>query len=174
MEVVVLSSPSEEDWKRCLYLGRVTQGHEWPENPPSSEWRKKIILSEHSPIRTLRWCIELRDIPYCNSVHFVRHKFGVEHYVRSQRSNEDRGAERQDAPVTHVMDINAAELIAMSRKRLCNKADPTTRMIMEMIRSAVVCSDPEMKYVLVPECVYRGNRCPELKGCGRFPEINKE
>lgn len=171
--VKVLSAPTEEDWRWCLYEARATQGTKMPEKPPSSEWRKKILIAEHSPIRTLNWRIFM-SIPYCNSVHLVRHKFGVEHFVKSQRSNPDRNAERQDAPVDHIMCVNAAELIAMARKRLCNKADLVTRQIMRAVCDAVIETTPEMKFVLMPECEYRGNRCPELKSCGRFPEINKE
>ncbi len=173
-KVEIITAPTEDDWRACLLLARATQGTKMPEKPPSSEWRKKILIAEHSPIRTLRWRILMTDIPYCNSVHFARHKMGVEHYVRSQRFNPNRGAGRQDAPVDHLMDINAAELIAMARKRLCCKADPVTRQIMRMICAAVIETAPEMKFVLMPECEYRGGRCPELKSCGKFSTIAEE
>ena len=52
MEIEILRLPTEEDWTRCLFLARVTQGKENMISP-SAEWRKKILNAEHSPIRTL-------------------------------------------------------------------------------------------------------------------------
>lgn len=115
-----------------------------------------MLYAEHSPIRTLMWTIEIRDIPYWVSVHLVRHKVGVEHYVRSQRNDRqseyDRNAARQDAPVTHVMDINAPALIQMARMRLCGKAALETREVMRDICRAVVHANPEMREFLRPKC----------------------
>ena len=49
----------------------------------------KMYKSEHSPIRTQMFWIEMEDIPTFVSVHLVRHKIGVEHFVKSNRL--DRG-----------------------------------------------------------------------------------
>ena len=167
MKIEILRYPTEADWERCLYLARVTQGKE-DAKVPSESWKKKILAAEHSPVRTLMYTIVLHDIPYYTSVHLVRHKFGVEHYVRSQRVNPDRGGERQDALVTHVMDMNFQALVAMSRKRLCYKADATTRGIMEEIVSELRKVDPISASFCVPECIYRGNVCHEMRPCGVY------
>lgn len=167
MEVKLIRYPKEEDWKRALLLARETQGKEG-DLTPSFEWKKKLINSEHSPLRTIMFTVEMQNIPYCNSVHFVRHKFGVEHYVKSQRSNKNRGEEPQNAPVNHIMDINAQALIFMARKRLCFKADETTREIMKEIVNKIIDVCPEFKGFLVPECIYRGNICHEFKSCGKM------
>ena len=167
MEVKLIRYPKEEDWKRALLLARETQGKEG-DLTPSFEWKKKLINSEHSPLRTIMFTIEMQNIPYCNSVHFVRHKFGVEHYVKSQRSNKNRGEEPQNAPVNHIMDINAQALIFMARKRLCFKADETTREIMKEIVNKIIDVCPEFKGFLVPECIYRGNICHEFKSCEKM------
>ena len=167
MEIKLIRYPKEEDWKRALLLARETQGKEG-DLTPSFEWKIKLINSEHSPLRTIMFTIEMKDIPYCNSVHFVRHKFGVEHYVKSQRSNENRGTEPQNAPVNHIMDINAQALIFMARKRLCFKADEKTREVMKEIVNKVIEVCPEFKGFLVPECIYRGGNCHEFKSCGKM------
>ena len=109
------------------------------------------------------------EIPYWVSVHYVRHKYGVEHFVRSQRTDrtgEDRSSKRQDETVTHIMDVNAQELIFMARRRLCGMASPETRQVMEEITRQVVDVCPEFKDVLVRNCKYLG-RCPEMnnEGC---------
>ena len=175
----ILRYPTEEDWKRCLMLARATQGKFDAPKEPSLEWKRKILRSEHSPIRTLMFTIRMNNIPYCNSVHFVRHKYGVEHYVQSQRVNEERGAERQDAPVTHIMDINAQELIFMAHKRLCHKADNVTREIMIAIRKAILETDLDVDEgeasvwygVLVPACKYNLDNCQEFKPCGVYEVV---
>jgi len=167
-KIEILRMPNEDDWKRCLLLARCTQGKFDAPNEPSTEWKRKILRSEHSPIRTLMFTIKMDGIPYCNSVHFVRHKYGVEHYVQSQRKNPDRGAERQDAPVTHIMDINAQELIFMARKRLCFKADADTRNIMKAICTEIWEREPYWQDVLLPACGCDESRCREFKPCGVY------
>jgi len=170
--IEILRYPTEEDWKRCLMLARATQGKFDAPKEPSADWKRKILRAEHSPIRTLMFTIKMDGIPYCNSVHFVRHKYGVEHYVQSQRKNPERGAERQDAPVTHIMDINAQALIAMARKRLCCKADSETRAIMTAICGAIDDLDEESHdvwgNVLLPACECIEKNCREFKPCGVF------
>ena len=172
-KIEILRYPTEEDWKRCLLLARTTQGKFDAPNEPSIEWKRKILKSEHSPIRTLMFTILMKDIPYCNSVHFVRHKYGVEHYVQSQRKNPERGSERQDAPVTHIMDINAQELIFMARKRLCFKADEVTRKIMAKIVHEIYKKDYIYRGVFMPACCYKESNCCEFKPCGRFLGFEK-
>lgn len=166
MNVEIIRFPSEEDWQRCLFLARVTQGTE-RFSTPSESWRRKLINSEHSPMRTLPFTIALWEIPYFVSVHLVRHKYGVEHYVKSQRSNPDRASVRQDAPVNHLLDMNLQALVNMSRKRLCTKADAVTRAVMTQIRDAVVAADPIYADFLVPDCIYRGG-CHEFESCGFY------
>ena len=152
---------------RAKRLAFVTVGKE-AVKPPTEEWKKKILIAEHSPIRTLMFTIAM-EIPYWVSVHYVRHKYGVEHFVRSQRTDrtgEDRSSKRQDETVTHIMDVNAQELIFMARRRLCGMASPETRQVMEEITRQVVDVCPEFKDVLVRNCKYLG-RCPEMnnEGC---------
>lgn len=173
--IEILRYPQEEDWKRCLLLAKATQGKFDAPKEPSVEWKKKILRSEHSPIRTLMFTIKMENIPYCNSVHFVRHKYGVEHYVQSQRKNQERGAERQDAPVTHIMDIDAQELIFMARKRLCFKADIVTHQIMAEIVEAIIKKDEIYRGVFSPACGGFEVNCREFVPCGMFhyPEARK-
>ena len=166
VEVEVIRYPNEDDWSRCLFLARITQGSE-KFAVPSESWRRKLIASEHSPARTLMFTIALWNVPYFVSVHLVRHKFGVEHYVKSQRSNPDRASVRQDAPVNHVMDLNLQALMNMARKRLCFHADPVTRRTMEAVKAAVCACDPIYRDFLNPDCVYRGG-CYEFTSCGYY------
>lgn len=159
-------------WSLALELARTTAWKAGHAGEPDSGWKRRLLAAEHSPIRAVLYHVVLTGIPYWVSVHLVRHKVGVEHFVSSQRPDRSpSGIERhdlpQDAPVTHAMLVNAAALIAMSRKRLCSKAAPETREAWEQVRRAMMDVDPEMAEAMVPDCVYRGNRCPELQPCGR-------
>jgi hypothetical protein len=129
----------------------------------------KMYRCEHSPIRTQLFWVEMEGIPTFVSVHFVRHKIGTEHFVRSNR--EDRGGDKEAtrlSPVKHSMLINAQSLITMARKRLCYQAHKETREIMKAIRCVIGGLDPDLERYMVPECVYRGARCPELRPCGKY------
>lgn len=127
---------------------------------------EKIYRCEHSPMRTQIFWVEMCDIPTFVSVHLIRHKIGVEHFVKSNR--DDRGGngdEDRNTPVNHAMLINAEALITMARKRLCRKAHPKTVEVMEAIRQAVRDEDLELYKRMVKNCVYRGG-CYEPVSCG--------
>ena len=168
MKIEILRSPTKEDWERCKMLALNTVGKKFT-GEVTDNWKCKMLKAEHSPIRTLMFTIKM-TIPYYVSVHFVRHKYGVEHYVTSQRNDRqnlyDRTEARQDAEVVHIMDINAQALINMSRVRLCNQADHTTQSVMKQIKKMIIDICPEFEDVLVPNCKYR-NICPEFSPCGR-------
>ncbi len=126
---------------------------------------------EHSPIRTQIFWIEMRAIPSFVSVHLVRHKIGVEHFVKSLRNDRcGKGDETRESPVNHAMLINAAALIQMARKRLCVQAHVKTRHVMQAMKDAVARVDPALVQFMVPECEYRGGFCHELKPCGLYPK----
>jgi len=137
---------------------------------------ERLLRAEHSPIRAAVLWVELTDLPYFVSVHLVRHHVGVTHFVRSQRETAvnpvgyDRGAARQDAPVTHALLLNAQAALAISRVRLCGKADPATRAAWESVRDALAAGDEYMAALarfMVADCVYRGGECHQPVSCGR-------
>ena len=130
----------------------------------------KIYRCEHSPMRTQLFWIEMMGIPSFVSTHLVRHHVGIEgHFVQTMR--DDRGAETvadRNTPVSHAMLINAQALINMARKRLCHKAHAETRLVFEHIKDHMKVVDPDLARYMVPECVYRGDVCHELRPCGKM------
>ena len=117
-------------WREVADAARTTIRREEGEGEPSSRWKKRILLAEHSPIRKLCFNWKWIDLPYWVSVHFVRHKFGIEHFVSTQRTDrtgEDRNSKSQDAPVVHECFANAQAVMFISRRRLCGQASPETR-----------------------------------------------
>lgn len=126
------------------------------------------MLAEHSPIRRIKVSWRWEKLKSWVSVHFVRHKFGIEHWVSSQRSDRtgiNRDKSPQDSPVSHECEANAQALIFISRRRLCNQASPETRSAWKEVKEAVTRYDPILGSVMVPECIYRGF-CPEFNSCG--------
>lgn len=167
-KIEILKSPTNEDWAWVKTCTLNTVGKK-SLTAPTNEWKKKLLMSEHSPLRELWFGIRM-EIPYYVSVHYVRHHIGVNHYVQSQRNdrqaNYDRTKAPQDAPVSHIISVNAQELVFMAHKRLCKQADPATRAVMQEIVKQVVAVCPEFEEVLVPLCEYRNKYCSEFYPCG--------
>ncbi|EJT5937205.1 FAD-dependent thymidylate synthase [Clostridium perfringens] len=136
---------------------------------PTAEWKRKILLSEHSPIRKLiigwRWI----NIKYWQSVHICRHKHGIEHFVTTQRTDRT-GINRDELPqgslVNHECEANAQGLINISRKRLCHCASLETRQAWQKVKEEVSKVEPELAKCMVKECIYRNGLCPEMFTCG--------
>ena len=59
------------DWERVVDAARFTQRKEPLGKEPSDEFKKQMILSEHSPLRLLEFDIKMYGIPYWVSNHFV-------------------------------------------------------------------------------------------------------
>lgn len=156
------------DWKCVMNLARQTANKKPLDKIPSDKFMDQILNSEHSPIRALIFQIDLIDIPYWVSVHLVRHKNGVEHFITTQRSDrtgENRDNKPQSAPVTHTMIINAQAIINISRKRLCGKASKETRDVWRMVKHEMKNIDPILHSYMVPNCIYRGGICFEPEPC---------
>ena len=169
-KVEIVKYPSELDLKWVKECTLNTVGKKLGvKSIVTNEWIERLVKAEHSPIRELWFGIKM-EIPYWVSVHYVRHHIGVNHYVQTQRSDRtgiDRNEKRQDEIVSHIMSVNAQELINMAHKRLCKQASKETRQVMKMIIDEVVKVAPYMKDVLVPMCKYRNGKCSEMFPCGK-------
>lgn len=157
-------------WLRVVNAARRTVGKQELTTEPSSTWRRRILLAEHSPIRLLEFDIVINNIKQWVTVHFIRHKIGVEDFVHSQRPERreditDRDKVPQGSLNDMQMSLNAQALINISRKRLCNCASADTRQAWIEVKNAIAEQDKELADAMVPECVYRGF-CPELHSCG--------
>lgn len=153
------------DWEEVVNDCRATVGKGPLGKEPSAEFKRKILMAEHSPIRDLivKWIWP--NMPHWVTVHWVRHKW--ECYVRTQR--EDRtGIPRdklpQDKPQDFTGEANPQHTIDSWRKRLCFQASSKTRRYAEDFKVVLHEIEPEWSDVLVPNCVYRGG-CPEMINC---------
>lgn len=165
------------DWDLVLDSARMTMNKDRLYKLPSDEFKRKILLAEHSPIRTLQFMIEIKNIPCWVSQHIARHdafayhtvrdSFNDVHFIgtlRTDRTNIDRNNLSQDTPVNHTIYCNAQDLINISRKRLCSCASKETREVWKEVIASISEIDPILAEKCVPECLYR-NFCPEVDRC---------
>jgi len=157
------------DWLTVKACALATIGKNM-KKAPDSKWKYRILYAEHSPIRTLTFKWAWKALPSWVSVHFVRHHIGIEHFVKTQRTDRT-GLKRdnlpQNSPVEHTCVANAQAIINISRKRLCHQASKETREAWTTFIETLRKVEPELASLCVPECIYRGF-CPEFKTCGAF------
>lgn len=181
----------ETPWKRALNAARRTIGKKPIDKEPSEEWRKKVIMAEHSPIKLVEYRISFSDLRQWVGVHLLRHEHSLP-MIHSQRVDRrdidemvekvmqilsddiknEEGFNKRDylfQGETNDQDfyVNAQTLINISRKRLCACASKETREAWALVKEAVREVDPIMASFMVVNCVYRG-RCPEMTTCGYY------
>ena len=164
-----------DSWVRIKNHCRTTVNKEFTDAEPSKEFKKRLLISEHSPIRLLEVDWTWKDIKYWVSTEWSRHKF--EKFITSQRddrvNNEiPRDEKPQDTPVNFDGYANAQNLIDAWRKRLCYNATPEARKLAEQLKVELYDNEPELAQVLVPNCIYRCG-CPEFKSCSYWETFIK-
>lgn len=155
------------DWKRVKNHCRTTDNKDFTEKEASNDFKKKLLISEHSPIRLLEFDWSWKSIKYWVSTEWSRHKF--EKFISSQRDDRlidetPRDYKPQKALVNFDGYGNMQNLIDAWRKRLCFAATKEARELAEdfKIELSKVC--PLESDVLVPNCIYRFG-CPEFHCC---------
>ena len=152
------------NWKLVKNHCRVTDNKDFTDNEPSDTWKKKMLITEHSPVRIMQVDWSWRDMPYWVSTEHCRHKY--EKFISSQRDDRliddtPRGKKPQDAPVRYDGLANVQNLIDAWRKRLCFCATPEARSYAVSFKFALKdAGQKEIADVLVPHCIYRCG-CPE-------------
>ena len=157
-------------WKDVLNAARFTQRKKPLNKEPSDDFKRKIIRAEHSPLRCLMFNIDLYDIPYYVAMHFRTHKLVHAPFVSTSRPDIDgnqkpRNEQKKDEPVNMRLFLDAQEIIAISKVRLCTKAEAKTRSIWQQVVNELYKQEPLLATACVPNCIYR-NMCPELNCCG--------
>lgn len=149
------------DWQEVVDDCRATVSKPPLGKEPSADFKRRILISEHSPIRDIHVKWKWAAIKSWVATHWTRHKF--EKFVATQRTDRtgvNRDELPQSAEVSFTGDANVQNLIDSFRKRLCYQASPETRAYAEDFKRALREIEPEIADVLVPNCVYRCG-CPE-------------
>ena len=182
----------ETSWSRALNAARRTIGKPPLNKEPSDNWRKMVIMAEHSPIKLVEYLISFKDLRQWVGVHLLRHEHIlpfihsqrvdrredidsltervmsiIEEDVKSDESFNKRDYLFQGEPNDQDFVVNAQTLINISRRRLCHCASKETREAWIAVKEAIKEFDPIMASFMVPNCIYRG-RCPEMNTCGYY------
>ena len=157
-----------DDWKRVKNHCRTTDNKDFTENEATEVFKKKLLISEHSPIRLLEFDWSWKSIYYWVSTEWSRHKF--EKFISTQRDDRlidetPRGKKPQDALVNFDGYANMQNLIDAWRKRLCFMATKEARELAEDFKITLHKTNPLESDVLVPQCIYRMG-CSEFQTCG--------
>lgn len=143
---------------------------------PTREWRRKLLICEHSPIRRTMVSWKWDQIPYAISTHFARHHQGCEKFIgteRSDRTNVDRKERSQMNCVPMEMDANVQALINISAKRLCMCADPITREYWKAVLEQIKELDEDIFWACVPQCIRCGACVEPFSDCKFYETFSK-
>jgi hypothetical protein len=185
------------DWKRVKNHCRTTDNKEFTDNDATEGFKKKLLISEHSPIRLLEFDWSWKSIYYWVSTEWSRHKF--EKFISSARDdrgfserNTDTGytvwdsktekeityhpVSRNDAPQKNLVNFdgyaNMQNIIDAWRKRLCGASTKEAVDLAEDFKAELHKTHPLESDVLVPNCIYRAG-CPEFSCCGLMADFIK-
>lgn len=145
---------------------------------PNSEWKRKLLLCQHSPIRRgiISW--KWDEIPYCISTHFARHHEGCEKYIGTSRADrteiKDRSKRTQMDLVPMEMDANIQALLNISEKRLCTCADPLTTKYWKAVLEAIKEYDEDIYWACVPQCIRCGGCVEPFSKCNYYENLMKD
>lgn len=139
---------------------------------PASEWKRKLLICRHSPIRIGSVLWKSEDVPFYVMGHIVRHNVGCTPFVSTSR--EDRtGIPRNERKQTDFVDMqmiaNIEALINISERRLCTCADATTKKYWESVLEAIREYDEDIFWACTPQCIRCGG-CPETFSNCRYYE----
>lgn len=165
------------DWIEIKNACRITVNKEPTPTKPTSEFKTKLLISEHSPIRLGEIVFTWNSIKSWVATHFARHWIGWEKWVSTQRgdrTNIDRDKSPQSTLVTMKVKSNPQSLINVSKVRLCFQASKETREKMEDLKISIKeTGEEEVALVMQPMCIYRCG-CSEFETCGYWERFVKE
>lgn len=155
-------------WEQALATARATVWKDRTGKEPSDRFKEEMCQSEHSPLRSVRFYVQIKGIPYWVAMHFVRHHIGFEPFVSTQRDDRidttiPRDQKRQGEKVNLSFELNAQAFINISKARICHMASKETRSVWWRVIFALKKVDTILAKYCVPHCVYRG-LCPEPVG----------
>lgn len=161
-------------WLAIKNACRTTISLEDSKQMPKDEWKKKLLICRHSPIRkgTITW--EWESIPYAISTHYARHHIGCEKWISSSREDRtgiDRTERTQMDMVRMQMEANIEALMNISERRLCMQADKTTREYWIDLLEVIKKWDENVYWSCVPQCVAHGGCIELFSDCKYFEKF---
>lgn len=143
---------------------------------PTSEWKRKLLICRHSPLRIGSVLWKSEDVPFYVMGHIVRHNVGCTPFVstsREDRTGIPRNERKQTDFVNMQMTANIEALINISERRLCTCADPTTRKYWEAVLEAIREYDEDVFWACVPQCIRCGACVEPFSNCKFYENFSK-
>ena len=143
---------------------------------PTSEWKRKLLICRHSPLRIGSVLWKSEDVPFYVMGHIVRHNVGCTPFVstsREDRTGIPRNERKQTDFVNMQMTANIEALINISERRLCTCADPTTRKYWEAVLEAISEYDEDIFWACVPQCIRCGACVEPFSNCKFYENFSK-
>lgn len=173
METKVKILQYNVDWLQIKNICRSTVSMGDSNIEPTDEWKRKLLVARHSPLRagTILWQSE--DVPFYVMGHMVRHNVGCTPFVstsREDRTGIPREERKQTDNVNLQMVANIESILNISEKRLCNCADINTIKYWKQVLEAIKEYDETIFWSCVPQCVRCGacvepfSKCDFYKG----------
>lgn len=159
------------DWLHVKNACRATVGKNESFINATEKFKKDLILSEHSPIRRIRFSWKWENIRSWVATHFSRHSW--ECYISTQRTDRvgiNRDLVAQGAHVMFDGEMNAQNAIDTARKRLCKCSSKETRDKFAdlKIKMLEVPELVELSNAMVPNCIYRFGCSEPFSKCNFF------
>ena len=165
---------SSTGWTFVRESALTTVHKEHTEDKVSKEWKTKILLSEHTPIRELIVVWKVPEVERWVADQLVRSRdnsyMGT---MREDRGNKPRSEQTMDTLTVMMKSSNAQNIIDTARKRLCRKASKETAKLYQTFVDGLKIIEPELASLCVPNCIYRAG-CPEFRTCGLYKKFYKE
>ena len=143
---------------------------------PSSEWKRKLLICRHSPIRRSLISVKWEEIPSYVSTHFCRHSVGVTPYVstsREDRTGVPREERKQTDMVSMQLDLNIQSLFNIMEKRLCKCSDINTIKYAKGLAEAIKEYDENIFWACAPQCIRTAGCCEPFGNCKYFENFAK-
>ena len=155
------------DWLGVLNVARLTQNKKPLTEEPSEAWKKKLILSRHSPLRTIQFFV-VSEAPGFVCTHLARHQYqSCQPFVGTARTDIMKTTERppDTAIRPYALFLNADSYLDIYEQRSCMKASYETRLEVESIRYEIQHIEPLIAELSFRPCEKYG-RCNEFEPCG--------
>ena len=163
------------DWTLIKNECRQTINLKDSSKTPNDEWKKKLLICRHSPLRTGTMIVHIDDLEFFAHVHLVRHQF-ITPFVgtsRDDRNNDGipRSEKSQTDPISMDLMMNVESLMNISEKRLCMCASKETRGVWNKVVEEVGKYDENLAWACVPSCVAKGGCVEPFSDCPYFEKF---
>ena len=172
MKVKVISA--NINWLDIKNACRQTISLKSSEKEPSDEWKRKLLIARHSPLRLGQVLVQVDDIPFYVMGHLVRHHIGCTPFVstsREDRTGVPRNERKQTDLVSMQFFLNIESILNISEKRLCTCADIETIKVWKEILLAIKEYDENIYWASVPSCVAHGGCIEQFGNCTYYEKL---